>query len=239
MSFYAQFASHYEQVFPFRRATLEFLAARLPASGRVLDLGCGTGHHAGALAARDLEVIGVDLDEAMIASARERYGTARFVTGDLTEVASLTEYADGAYCIGNVLPHLPPDGRGTFLLSLADVLGPGAPWIVQTVNFDRLIPLQHPHDFPPLAVDGGLVFHRRYEPRGQGAIAFRTSLERDGERLFAGEATLWPLTSRDLALGHATVGIELVDELGSFGGEAFDPTASAGCVQVYRRKAGS
>ena len=238
MSFYARFASHYERVFPFRTATLEYLAAHLPARGRVLDLGCGTGHYAGALAARGLETVGLDLDETMIDAARERYGTALFVVGDLGEVATITDHAEGAFCVGNVLPHLPPDRLDRFLADLAGVLEPGAPWIVQTVNFDRLLPLAAAHDFPPLAVADGLVFQRRYEPGPDGEVTFRTALSRDDEILFEGEATLWPRTSDDLAARQAAAGFELVDQAGGFAGEAFDPAASGGCVQVYRRTGG-
>ena len=57
------------------------------------------------------------------------------------------------------------------LADLARVLEADAPWIVQTVNFDRLLPLAAPHDFPPLAVEDGLVFRRRYEPGPDGAVA--------------------------------------------------------------------
>lgn len=238
MSFYARFARHYERVFPFRSATLEFLAARLPARGRVLDLGCGTGHYTGALAARGLEAVGLDLDAAMIAAARERYGAALFVIGDLAEIAAIADHADGAFCIGNVLPHLPPDRLDRVLADLAGVLGPGAPWIVQTVNFDRLVPLATAHDFPPLAVEDGLVFRRRYEPGPEGKLTFRTALSRDGETLFEGHAELWPLASGDLAAKHAAAGFELVEQGGGFAGEAFDPAASGGCVQVYRRASG-
>jgi SAM-dependent methyltransferase len=238
MSFYQRFARHYEQVFPYRPATLDFLAARLPRQGRVLDLGCGTGHYAGALAARGLEAVGLDLDTAMIRAARERYGAAHFAVGDLTEIKELTDHADGAFCIGNVLPHLPPGALERFLGDLVAVLAPGAPWIVQTVNFDRLLPLRRAHDFPPLAVDDGLVFRRRYEPRPGAAVAFRTALARADELLFEGEATLWPLTSGELAARHRAVGLELMEEAGGFKGEVFAPDDAGGCVQVYRRTAG-
>jgi SAM-dependent methyltransferase len=238
VSFYAQFADQYEQVFPFRPATLAFLRARLPQRGLVLDLGCGPGHYAGALAAAGLEVLGVDLDEAMIDAARRRHGPARFVAADLGEVATVAPHADGAWCIGNVLPHLDPDARRDFLTDLAGVLPDGAPWIVQTVNFDRLLPLDVPYDFPALEPDAGLVFRRRYEPGNEGRVIFRTALERRGEDLFRGAADLWPGTSDDLAAAHAGAGFVLQEQAGSFGGEPFDPAGSGGLIQVYRRRPG-
>ncbi|HOX24326.1 MAG TPA: class I SAM-dependent methyltransferase [Candidatus Krumholzibacteria bacterium] len=236
MSFYAQFAPHYEQIFPFRPATLDFLRARLPERGRVLDLGCGPGHYAGALGAGGLEAIGLDLDPAMIEAARARYSQALFAVADVGEVATICERADGAFCIGNVLPHLSPDRRDAFLRDLAALMPAGAPWLVQTVNFDRFLPLAGPYDFPPLDAGGGLVFRRRYLPGADSTvICFLTALARDGATVFEGEVALWPVTSGDLAAVHAGAGFSLVDEWGGFAGEAFEPAKSGACVQVYRR----
>ena len=235
MSFYAQFAAHYEQVFPFRPATMKFVTDRLGDHGRVLDLGCGPGHYTGALAGLGLEMVGVDLDPAMIDAARERYATASFVVSDLSDLATIADRADGAFCIGNVLPHLAPDHLDRFLTDLAGILPAKSPWIVQTVNFDRLLPLNRPHDFPPLTPAAGLVFQRRYESDQDGRVAFHTTLSRDGQVLFTGEATLWPQTSADLTARHADHGFELAEEVGGFTGEAFDARQSGGCVQVYRR----
>jgi glycine/sarcosine N-methyltransferase len=239
LSFYTRFAAHYEQIFPFRPATLDFLRARLPAGGRVLDLGCGTGHYTGALAAAGLEAIGLDLDAAMIEAARRRYTGALFAVADLGEVRTICPDADGAFCIGNVLPHLPPDGLRALLADLAAVLPDGAPWIVQTVNFDRLLPLRAAHDLPELTAGGGLVFRRRYEPQPDGSLRFSTALAQGAETVFAGETVLWPLPSGELAAAHARAGFALAEQLGGFGGEAFVAAASGGCVQVYRRQLSS
>ena len=235
MSFYDQFANHYEQVFPFRPRTMEFITDRLPDHGRILDLGCGPGHYTGALAGIGFEMVGVDLDPVMIDAARERYATANFVVSDLSDLAAITDRADGAFCIGNVLPHLAPENLDHFLADLAGLLPPGSPWIVQTVNFDRLLPLNRPHDFPPLTPAPGLVFQRRYEPDHDGRVVFQTTLSSDGEVLFTGEASLWPETSADLTTRHTAHGFELVEEAGGFAGEAFDSRQSGGSVQVYRR----
>lgn len=51
---------------------LEALLDELPPSGLVLDVGCGTGDHAIALARRGLQVLGVDIVEAAVAQARAK-----------------------------------------------------------------------------------------------------------------------------------------------------------------------
>ena len=69
MAFYADFAGHYEKIFPFRPAVAAFLDHWLPAEGRVLDIGCGTGHYCAALDGTGRQAIGVDLDPGMIREA--------------------------------------------------------------------------------------------------------------------------------------------------------------------------
>jgi len=235
MSFYTDFAAHYERIFPFRPAVRDFLCAHLPAHGRIIDLGCGSGHHCGALAALDMEMIGLDLDEAMIKAARDRYSRAAFAVSDLTEVSILVDQADGAYCIGNVLPHLCPGDLEAFLQDLAAILPSGAPWIVQTVNFDRLVPLKAPHSFPTIDAGDGLVFERLYKPGVDGSVRFLTALNRGQETVFDGEVTLWPLTSTELAAAHQAAGFQLVNQFGGFNGEEFVGQESGGLVHIYRR----
>src|SRR5262249_22801941 len=48
------------------------LALHAPGARQLLDLGCGTGSHALALAARGFDVVGVDISEGMIARAQQR-----------------------------------------------------------------------------------------------------------------------------------------------------------------------
>jgi trans-aconitate methyltransferase len=61
-------------------SVLELLAAR--PGERVLDLGCGTGEHAASLAARGVDVVGVDASEAMIGAAISGHPDVTFVKAD-------------------------------------------------------------------------------------------------------------------------------------------------------------
>ncbi len=59
-----------------------FVLADLPAPARVLDLACGTGDLAAALAQRGYEVVGLDGSAAMLDLARRNAPDATFVLGD-------------------------------------------------------------------------------------------------------------------------------------------------------------
>lgn len=53
---------------PVLRADLEFALEQLPATGRLIDLGCGPGRAAIPFARRGWSVVGVDLSESMLAA---------------------------------------------------------------------------------------------------------------------------------------------------------------------------
>jgi ubiquinone/menaquinone biosynthesis C-methylase UbiE len=73
--------------------------ARLTDAGRVLDVGCGTGAITAELARRTGgEVIGVDIDPAMLAFARQYDSGARYEQGDALELPYPDEHFDIVTC---------------------------------------------------------------------------------------------------------------------------------------------
>ena len=145
------FCDQYDRIFPFRPATLAFLAERLPQRGRVLDVGCGPGVYAAELAASGREVIGIDVDPRMIVRARREHPAATFQQLDMVAVNRLRCRFAGAYSLGNTMAFLAPDDWPRFLARLFDRLEPGAIWIFQTVNFDPLLGRDR-HLLPPLGL---------------------------------------------------------------------------------------
>jgi len=144
-------------------ADLEALLAALDASGRerVLDLGCGPGHTALAVAPRVAEVVAYDLTEAMLEQARrlaaERgLANVRFERGDaarlpfpdaaferVTSRLSAHHVADPAAMLREVARVLVPGGA--FLL--VDTVAPEAPACDSFLNaFELLRDPSHARD---------------------------------------------------------------------------------------------
>lgn len=98
----------------------------LDGGNRVLDAGCGTGRVTVELARRGIEVVGVDADPAMLAAARAKAPTLRWVDADLAEPL---EPAGGSFDLvllaGNVMIFLEPGTEGRVLDNLAGLLVPG------------------------------------------------------------------------------------------------------------------
>ena len=76
-------------------------ALKLDPAARVLDVGCGPGRHALALARRRIDVVGVDLSEDFVALARAAAAddlSARFEVGDVRDLAYDAEF-DAVICL--------------------------------------------------------------------------------------------------------------------------------------------
>jgi SAM-dependent methyltransferase len=92
--------------------------------GSVLDAGCGTGRVAIELARRGIDVVGVDLDPAMLAGARDKAPDLPWVVADLAAV-DLGRTFDLVVLAGNVMIFLTPGTEAAVVANLARHLGPG------------------------------------------------------------------------------------------------------------------
>lgn len=242
VSFFADFAAHYEALFPARPQVREFLAARAgPGRRRLLDVGCGPGHHAGRLGEAGHDVVGVDIESAMIDAAARRYPAAAFRVLDMRRLDELAVGPaprapfDLAFCVGNTAAHLSLPQWPDFLARLATVLVPGGRWVLQIVNWDFVLG-RGDYEFPvrQAAGPGGatLRLHRVYRDVSPAAVRFLTRLEEDGRTLWEGEQTLHPLTAADLGRLHAQTGFTLQEHLADYDGTPFDTARDGGQIAV-------
>ena len=82
-------------------AEIDFLAGQLPlpAYRSILDLCCGPGRHAHALARRGYELTGVDRDEPAIARARNRDPRGKYLFVDVRDMPPFSRPFDAAICM--------------------------------------------------------------------------------------------------------------------------------------------
>ncbi|HEX8525492.1 SAM-dependent methyltransferase, partial [Allosphingosinicella sp.] len=105
-------------------ADIGFLRRHLGAEppARLLDIPCGSGRHALALAEAGFQVTGVDLSSDAIgrasAAAREAGLVADFIEAEMRDFACLEPF-DAAICMGNSLGYFGAEGLRAFLRSLA------------------------------------------------------------------------------------------------------------------------
>jgi SAM-dependent methyltransferase len=106
-----------------------FVDAMASRGAAILDAGCGPGRVGGRLAALGHRVVGVDLDPALIAAARQDHPGPTWVVADLAELdhaaMSLPHEFDLAVCAGNVMTFLDPSTRRSVLARVGAHLVPG------------------------------------------------------------------------------------------------------------------
>ena len=103
---------------------------------RLLDVGCGPGHVAGLIARRypDIELIGVDLSDRMIARANQDFGGSPNLTfrqGDALSLPFQSESFDLALSLASI-KHWPDQAKG--LSEIFRVLKPGGSFFIMEAD---------------------------------------------------------------------------------------------------------
>lgn len=240
------------------RREAPFLDEVLSAAPRrtLLDVGCGTGEHARHFAEGGWDVVGVDLSEKMVedaqdhAGATEAGGTARFELRDAADAGSLPEAPFGAaICLGNGFAFLEDeDALGRFLSGVAAALLPGAPFLVQLLNYERILDGGvralgvNVRPLPEDEGDGEIVFLRVFRPRDDGSLGFfpitltlTPGADPPVQVRSAREGTHHPWRRSALETAFAEHGFADVRVLGGMAHVPYEPRESNDLVLLARR----
>jgi SAM-dependent methyltransferase len=110
----------------------DFVDALLQPRSRVVDGGCGTGRVGRELVRRGHALVGVDVDESMLAVARERDPATRWLFADLLDVDAddVGAPVDCVVLAGNVVVYLTPGTEADVVRHVAGWLAPGGLLVV-------------------------------------------------------------------------------------------------------------
>jgi SAM-dependent methyltransferase len=208
-------------------------------SQRVLDLGCGSGEHSRFLASLGFEVTGVDASPSQVEAARGADPGGRYLQSGLTAFAHAIETPQGgAICLGNTLPHLCEEAElRAFFSELAACLQPGAPVLLQLLNYDRILDRSE-WTFPlllrPGEVEGeSTVFLRLMTHHGGGRLTFtpahlryRPGSESPLELMAAQDVPLRGWRRAEIETLMASAGFQVKEVLGTMTGEAWSAVSS-------------
>jgi SAM-dependent methyltransferase len=128
--------------------------------GSVLDAGCGTGRVAIELSRRGHRVVGVDVDVAMLESARDKAPGLEWVQGDLADpTLEFGGTFDVVVMAGNVLIFVPAGAEGDVVANAARWLSPGGRLVTgYSLQPGGFGPTQH----DALAARAGLALQDRW-----------------------------------------------------------------------------
>lgn len=143
---------------------------------QILDLGCGTGLHAVALAEQGIRVTGIDRSPDMLAAAESRRGSLpeivrnrlEFRVGDIRTV-DLDRKFDAVVALFHVLSYLPDDkDLDATLTTVRRHLKPGGAFVCDFWNGLAVL-RQPPRPREKIIVTNGRRIHRRSRPNWDAA----------------------------------------------------------------------
>ncbi|MBN2432809.1 MAG: class I SAM-dependent methyltransferase [Acidobacteria bacterium] len=149
--FYNRIAADYDRMTRFedklavRQSVLRGILERYPAQS-VLDIACGTGINAIALARLGIAVTASDIATEMLDQARENarrfQAPVDWIGADMLLLAETVagRSFEMVLCLGNSIPHLAgPEELRRLCEHMHGLLSPGGVFIVQLLNYDRVL----------------------------------------------------------------------------------------------------
>jgi len=110
---------------------------------RILDVGCGTGHHVDKLSQQNLDVVGIDISPAMISKAQENYPQYKFQVGDaLDRNQFVVNEFTHILCLYFTIYYF--ENKQKFFNNCIEWLLPGGTLIVHVVNREKFDPILPP-----------------------------------------------------------------------------------------------
>lgn len=112
-------------------------------TSRILDVGCGTGHHVGSLSSKGLDVLGIDISPSMIDKAKENFPDYKFKVAD---ALNGSEFDPDSFthilCMYFTIYYF--KDKSQFFNNCYKWLMPGGYLIVHLVDRDRFDPILPP-----------------------------------------------------------------------------------------------
>jgi len=159
--------------------------AGCPDGGDLLDVPCGYGRYALALARAGFRVVGVDRSETLLAEARRRAGHERWpklTRADYRDLPFPDGSFDGALNLFTSLGYLGDDEDTRVLAEIGRVLRPGGRLVIETMHRDRLVDGFRERDWHATGEGRLLLEQRTFDPASGVAQTTQTVVYGSGER---------------------------------------------------------
>ncbi|MFN8475594.1 MAG: methyltransferase domain-containing protein [Anaerolineae bacterium] len=196
----------------------------LPRGARILDLACGQGRHAIALARMGYQVTGLDYSPSLLAHARQAAEAAgadvAWVEGDMRDLPWQDEF-DAVINITSAFGYFPTDEENEAVLhQVAKVLKPGGQFLIETMHRDYIVREYQQHDWYETESETLVWVLRLFDAvKGRTTVLerYRTADGNEGERYH----NIRVFTATEMHAMLRRAGLAPVDTWGEWDGEAF------------------
>lgn len=191
--FYTIFAKYYHNIFPVNENNIaSFENYLIP--GKLLDVGCGSGEYTKFFHDKGFDVIGIDLSETMIQTARKRHPNVNF------DIANMLTYSkpntfDNIICLGSTIAHLnSKEEIRRFIQLSSNNLKQRGIIVIKTLDYS-FVTEKGIMTMPTIVSnDGKVTLKRNYEVK-DGELYFLTTLQTpDG--IFESKTKLFAVTQK-------------------------------------------
>ncbi len=242
--FYDEFVALHDQLVSFKNRKARELPFWMKLTQsfhiqNILDISCGTGHHAIMFKEMGLRVDAMDLSGPMLAKARENAASEHlpitFKRGDFRQIRdTYPDTYDAIVCLGNSLPHMKGEEEvGRVLQEVVAHLVTSGLFVVEIRNYDFLM-AQKPRFFPLSIRDGsGFIYALDYHPDD---IVFNILyLNTKTEEFKAFQTMYYPLYYGTLKKSLAKSGLEVIQTWEDYSESPFILEKSPRVVVVCRK----
>lgn len=181
MSFYTNILHYYDQLFPLNPKKLAFVL-ETDQPQKILDIGCATGSLCHELYHKGHQVVGIDIDKAIIEKAKGKAAEGpQFKALDMLSIDQHFDrgYFDQILCFDNTLAHLPNEmAVRQFFKSMANILAANGKFKCEVVNYDQAME-KGMLNLPPIEVDGMVL--KRHQTMEQQYMECYTELDIEGD----------------------------------------------------------
>jgi len=248
--FYQEIAADYDRMTRFddrlaaRQSRLEGILARYPAD-TVLDIACGTGINAIALARLGCAVTATDISPAMLGQAQENARRlavrVEWIAADMLQLADRLagHRFELALCLGNSVPHLTgPAELHRLFGDVHGLLAPHGVLVVQLLNYDRV--LAERERIVTITRGGDETFIRFYDflDPHLGFNLLKVAWEGDTARWNMASTRLYPFRRNEVDEAAARAGFAHRQVSGGLDFAAYDPADAGNIVLTARKQPG-
>ncbi len=230
MEFYDSISRHYDLIFPLQKKQVGFVLSKSQQdvqNQNLLDIGCGTGNLAIALAPHFCQIEAIDLDGEMLDLARQKSLASNLNFKEQSMLELQQEYQHESFdvvcCFGNTLVHLSRmEEVREFVEQAYKVLKQGGKFLIQIINYDKV--LDQNVDHLATIENEGIHFVRNYSyDQENHKILFNTILTKDDTDLrIENTIPLLPIRPSELNDLLTNTGFREIEMYGNFAMSPFE-----------------